>query len=963
MNPWTEDRIRAEVSWDAFRDGRKLCADGLVSGLKARPELLSATVGGGRRPHRVVVRTGQTLEAQCDCPVNRGSGAICCHAVATLLQALVVPKSGPAEQSPAVNRSERPISRPMTFRLSPDFRKALARGRLNVELEEGGELHEADSAFWDWLGRVSDASHAPKRLALTPANLEGFLRSIDSHPRVFDAQGERIHVETLPPLRLLDSAFRAGGLEFQFETDSYQTIDGIDCLGWSTGHSIGWAPWSPEDEGERLWWQETLRTGRGRIERPEMARRLQALLDLSAEPRPGWLGNLTFETYDSDEFVRLEGSVNQLELEIVQNPGAGLDLDEERGVVRLKKSIQTNDFPRGLTKWGFVNSSVNIWKLVDKDQIYDFLANDLDALKLTCRVELGPRLQHGLQTLHVIRPVIQEVSPGSLSLDLSFQTGSGSVVPRSKVLDWIRSGKKVVKTPSGAEVMLSRQLREEFEHLAADLGIPRPEGRVQLDRARAEVLRGWAGMGQADAPGVELVEPPEGIRLRTYQEEGLRWICSRLLNLGAALLADEMGLGKTLQTLLAIRSLQAAGRCGRALVLVPGSLLSNWEAECARFAPDARVVRMHGEGRDVLRGRPADLVLTSYGTFQRDLAYHLGEDYGLVVLDEASLIRNPDSAISRDVAKLGAPMRLALTGTPMENRLTDLWSVFRFLSPGYLGAKADFRDRYEGELPAAVPRLRARVRPFLLRRTKAEVAKDLPDKVVNDVILELEPTARRLYQEVATAGLLTAEAQKSEGAARMHLLTTLLRLRQICLDPGLFPDSKEEGSVKSDWLKQMLEWKLELAGERPQKCLVFSQFSSYLRRLKEKISESGWRVFLLDGSTRDRGEVVSQFQNADEASVFLISLKAGGYGLNLTAADTVVHMDPWWNPAVEAQATDRAHRIGQTLPVTVYRLFVRDSVEERVRKLQSMKRSLMEGLDGVDPGREWTDGDLADLIR
>lgn len=967
MKLWTEEQIRAEVSWDAFRDGRKLVSDGLVGGLKIKPGLITATVGGGKRPTRVVVRTSAALEAQCDCPVNRGTGALCCHAVAALLQALAAaPPPGTVAdrvvEKVAIDSTPGPA---VSFHLPPDFRKALAKGRLGVEWREEGEIHEADRRFWQWLGGVADLSAPPRRLALGAQNLETFIEAISGHPRIFATDGQRIEVGVMPPLRLLDSHFSEGKLHVTIVDQTYQTIDGISRLGWSIATAFGFSPWTPDGPDEVAWWREGVRSGRFEMDLERLRDRIQPLLDLSEEPRPGWLGKLSIKTIDSIGCVRLEGGLRVLDLSIEDEGGGVVEVDPGTAEIRRTAAIQTDDLIRLLSGYGFENVSGKNWKLVDSDKIYDFLGNGIASLRARARLVLGERLQHVIQSIHVVRPVVSPSSrPGSLAVELSFQTGNGVVIPRAKILEWIRSGKKSVRTKSGAEVVLSRQVREEFEPLAADLGIVRPEGVLQLDRARAEVLSAWAGGARMGAePGIALVSPPDGIRLRGYQEEGLSWICSRLLQLGAALLADEMGLGKTLQTLLAVRSLQAAGKCGRVLVLVPGSLLANWEQECHRFAPDARVLRLHGEGRDALRDRPADLVLTSYGTFQRDLAFHLGAGYGLVVLDEASLIRNPDSAISRDVAKIDVPMRLALTGTPMENRLSDLWSIFRFLSPGYLGGKVEFRERYEGDVPAAASRLRARVGPFVLRRTKADVARDLPEKVESDVILEMEPSARRVYREIAAAGLTVAEAQASASAARMHLLTTLLRLRQACLDPALLPGGGDAASVKNEWLKQMLESKLESGSYSNPKCLVFSQFAGYLRNLEKSISGLGWRVFLLDGSTRDRGARVADFQSCAEPAVFLISLKAGGYGLNLTAADTVVHMDPWWNPAVEAQATDRAHRIGQTMPVTVYRLIIRDSVEERVRWLQSRKRALMTGLDGEDPGEGWSESDLADLIR
>ena len=969
VNAWTEERIRAQASWDAFRDGRKLAADGLVAGLKAKPGLVTATVGAGRRPHRVVVRMGGALEAQCDCPVNRSTGALCAHAVAALLAALAA-DAAPVQTpvSAKVGRAPLPPCKPMTLRLPPDFTRSLARGRLTLELEFTGTPDPADECLWAWLGGLTDLHAPPSRLALGPEALSGFIDAASGHPRVFDASGQKIEVGVMPPLPVRSSRFADDTLEIGLDDSGAQTIAAIDRLAWATPRAFGFAPWSPEDPSQLEDWRMAIDSRQARIPRERLADVLQAWLDLTASPRSGWLGELQFETIHSKICLEIDGSLQALDLEVRGGELGRMEVDTARCRVRAIVTAGERDLSSTLTAAGLENRGSGRWALRGRDRILAFLADDLPELEERFEIRRGDRFKQVTQSLHFVRPVVSSPSGGSLALELSFQTGGGVQVPRAKVMDWVRSGRASVAVKSGAELVLSRRIRDEFEALAADLGIPRPEGRIHLDRARAEVLGGWAGTGGRtwESP-IETVAPPEGIRLRPYQVAGLNWLCNRLIHLGGALLADEMGLGKTLQTILALRSLQSQGRCGRVLVLVPGSLLANWEIECGRFAPDARVLRFHGDSRDALRGREADLVITSYGTFQRDLAFHLAAGYGAVVLDEASMIRNPDSAISRDVAKLQVPFRIALTGTPMENRLTDLWSIFRFVCPGYLGSKEDFRERYEGGGMAAARRLRARLSPFVLRRVKSEVARDLPDKIESDVVLELDPAARRLYQEVAAAGLIAAGSVKSAGASRMHLLTTLLRLRQTCLDTSLLPGHGESSSAKREWLKQMLETKISNDSNqgsiRSPKCLVFSQFTGILRLLNDQYSGTEWKVFQLDGSTRNRGSLVAEFQAHEGPALFLISLKAGGYGLNLTAADTVVHMDPWWNPAAEAQATDRAHRMGQTVPVTIYRLIIRDSVEERVRRMQAGKRSLMAGLDGADPEGNWSDEDLSALIR
>ena len=428
-----------------------------------------------------------------------------------------------------------------------------------------------------------------------------------------------------------------------------------------------------------------------------------------------------------------------------------------------------------------------------------------------------------------------------------------------------------------------------------------------------------------------------------------------------ALLADDMGLGKTLQTIATIEHFfasysQSANKPPTeprpALIVVTTSLLGNWRNEFNRFAPDRRIITLHGAKRDSLRDqiRPTDVILTTYATLARDLAYHLRQEYSFAVIDEASLIRNPDTDHSKAVARLNATHRIALTGTPVENSARDLWSIFRFIQPGWLGTKSDFKERYEIPLkdpdtsPRASTLLRLKTSPFTLRRTKSEVAPELPSKIHIDEYCTLSKDQLTTYRELQKEGLRKIEDIRASGqnaAARMQTLTTLLRLRQTCGDLALLGSEKLSALPiprRSAKLERLLEI-TENAIASGSRILVFSQFAKQLLEIESALTTAGIPSLRLDGSTRDRQSLVDRFQSPTGPPIFLISLKAGGYGLNLTAADIVVHFDPWWNPAAEAQATDRAHRIGQTKPVTVFRLLTRNTVEEKVTRLQSSKKA------------------------
>ncbi len=431
--------------------------------------------------------------------------------------------------------------------------------------------------------------------------------------------------------------------------------------------------------------------------------------------------------------------------------------------------------------------------------------------------------------------------------------------------------------------------------------------------------------------------------LRDYQRDGVRWLALlRRAGLGG-LLADDMGLGKTLQALCAVD--------GRTLVVAPTSVLPNWAAEARRFRPSLRVCTYHGPGRAL--DPTADLTLTTYALLRLDQEALGAVPWQTVVLDEAQAIKNPDSQVARAAFRLQAAFRVAMTGTPVENRLEDLWSQMCFANPGLLGGRSEFQERYARPIAAgqAAPAaaLRQRVRPFLLRRRKREVARELPPRT--DVVLhcELRPAERQLYDAVRAATQDDVARRLGAGEGVFAVLEALLRLRQAACHCALVPGERAttEGDAREASSKlELMRETLEACVAEEHKALVFSQWTSLLDLCEPVLEAAGLPFVRLDGSTRDRGAVVERFQAPDGPPVMLISLRAGGTGLNLTAADHVLLLDPWWNPAVEDQAADRAHRIGQDRPVLVHRLVARDTVEERILALQERKRALAEAAVG-----------------
>jgi len=452
------------------------------------------------------------------------------------------------------------------------------------------------------------------------------------------------------------------------------------------------------------------------------------------------------------------------------------------------------------------------------------------------------------------------------------------------------------------------------------------------------------------------VAPPAGLqcRLRPYQQFGLSWLqFLREYDLGG-ILADDMGLGKTVQTLAHLLLEKEAGRLDKpALVVAPTSLMGNWRREAERFAPDLKVLVLHGPARhERFEAIPAhDLVLTTYPLLVRDEAQLKDQMWSFVILDEAQTVKNPRTKAARALRRLKSSHRLCLTGTPLENHLGELWSLFDFVMPGFLGSEEQFKRLYRTPVEKhgdedCRRRLVCRIAPFLLRRTKAEVEKDLPAKTEIVRTVELYPNQAPLYESIrVTMEAKVREAVAAKGLARSQIaiLDALLKLRQVCCHPQLVKLSKARNlpSAKLDLLLQMLPELLE----EGRRILLFSQFTGMLGLIEKELERKKIAYAKLTGQTRKRDEAIERFKSG-EANLFLISLKAGGVGLNLTEADTVILYDPWWNPAVEAQAMDRAHRIGQDKPVFVYKLMTEHTVEERILKLQARKQALAEGIYG-----------------
>ncbi len=512
---------------------------------------------------------------------------------------------------------------------------------------------------------------------------------------------------------------------------------------------------------------------------------------------------------------------------------------------------------------------------------------------------------------------------------------------------------------------LEYQISEQEDQSLARLGLsaydlsaePQRLHALQLaDRASEKMLaaeqyqRICARAGEIKTRVTPAIPATISAALRPYQTDGFHFLSYLAENNFGGILADDMGLGKTVQTLTWVEWLRAR-RLERqpSLVVCPKSVMDNWLTEAAKFAPQLKVALWRGPDDSAFAKTASehDLLVLNYAQL-RSIAQTVAKvNWHVLILDEAQYIKNPDSQTAQAARALRADHRLALSGTPIENRLLDLWSIMAFAMPGILGNRADFRRRFEQQNdPFARRRLSARVRPFLLRRTKNQVASELPDRIEEDLVCEMEGMQQNLYRaefKRAQQLLLRVQTQAELNEFRFNFLTSLLRLRQICCHPALVDEQhKSEESAKLNALLDLLDPLMD----EGHKVLVFSQFVEMLHLIRERIEARNWKYFYLDGSSENRGELVQGFQEQEGAAVFLISLKAGGFGLNLTAASYVVLYDPWWNPAVENQAIDRTHRIGQTQKVIAYRLLTKNSIEQKIRALQRQKSTLADNVLG-----------------
>lgn len=481
----------------------------------------------------------------------------------------------------------------------------------------------------------------------------------------------------------------------------------------------------------------------------------------------------------------------------------------------------------------------------------------------------------------------------------------------------------------------------------------------------AESFKKFTENAEKGIPIKEAVIPPHLDKImRPYQKDGVSWMNFLRSYRFGGILADDMGLGKTLQALAFLSENKIAGKPN--LVVCPKTLIYNWACEAAKFTPDMKIVSIDGSLTERLAAqnaaKDADLIVTSYSALLADKLWHTQSTsaYNYVVLDEAQFIKNHASKTAMLVKKLNAEYRLALTGTPLENNVIEIWSIMDFLMPNFLGHHNDFMEKYGKPIMQtgdmyALDQLRHKISVFMLRRTKSEVLKELPPKIEQHTPVPLSTDQKILYNEILTqvrANIEATVAERGFARSRIHILSGLMKLRQVCNHPALLLDEDDEArkdvsSAKLDLAIELTEEAIApniIGDENPHKVLIFSQFTQMLDLISKELESRGIKYLMLTGKTQNRGNLVEQFNKDKETCVFLISTKAGGTGLNLASADTVILVDPWWNPSVERQAIDRAHRIGQTRTVNVYRLITTGTIEEKIQALQAKKRDLFDAI-------------------
>jgi superfamily II DNA or RNA helicase len=1004
----TESWLAQIGGWQAIKAARSLVADGHVAVSQNEGGLIRGTAGAGKMKFAsgLRIRSRSDVDNLCTCPMARRSGMICEHslavALATLQKATPAPRQsgqpGQSSQSGPPTPPAAPQILPITGQYSIFLPETL-REPLGVLVKHDPAGSET-SRLAAWLAVQGITKPQTVPLSLRGPQAEAFLEVLGGHPRVLwgkpgpTAKPLQIAADPVRMPLVIESAPN-GQILPRLANPSFRQVFGP---WWLCGETIvlfrvkgPGGIWTAFGQPQPLRWLVENREALDDAFQVDL--RGELLSGFHVLPVP-----LTFE-------ITLEGSLQAVEARLAARfgettwpilpqgvastakpPSFPLVDPQNAACFYLRDESAERRMVGRLESLGFRASDRGHWLMQGGDAVLKFYASDLPRLRDLATIIEGDRWRTVTRGVQRIQPktVVHEGGGGSgqdwLSMEFAYQAADGFRLPRNDVLRMIRSGQKSVQGRDGKRYILDAEAVEELEETLRDVPLQlTPEG-ARIHSAHAAYFQGEnvTPIKLPDAALVQSVLAGLNVTLRSYQAEGFEWLLARAQAGRGGILADDMGLGKTLQAI----ALVSACRNGPSMVVCPKSLLGNWRSEFERFAPSIKVTVVSGSGREkALESMDANsVIITSYPLISRDLAHYQKQDFELVLLDEASAIKNPDTEAAKALRSLKAKARFAITGTPLENGVRDLWSVMTFALPGYLGSRDNFKERFEQPIasslasPAgqqAVARLRKLIRPWFLRRTKKQVLRDLPEKIEQVLWCDPSPAQAEVYRRVLEEGrdeIKAARRSGGQGGARMTMFTVLLRLRQVCCDlrlTGLPPETLkglDTDDLSGKWpaLQERLDAILETGG----KVLIFSQFVQFLKLLRNHLDVTDVPYCYLDGQTQDREGQVKAFQTQPDKRVFLISLKAGGYGLNLTAADHVILADPWWNPAVEAQAIDRAHRLGQQRVVHAFRLATRGTVEERILALQAKKRGLIEATveDDATVMTGLTETDLEELL-
>lgn len=974
--------------WQVAKRVRSLAETAFASSLERDNDFIRGEIhlAGNKWLCSVRQLSPTLIEGTCTCAVYRREQMLCEHIGLMYLAACGELKSADPSSARKAETGRAGASRAMCCQLTlpENWRSLWEKPSLPVRCEILPEevADEADFVFQGWL--ASQGVTNPPPMLVLPSDVRmSFLHALSGHKRIF-AGKEAWKIEDQVPLFLLNIQKK--------EKDSWVLSPHLpqDLAVWhglflNSARNILYLPaekvtppgWNASEWGSLL-------SGKPICIRGELVVRSLPALSLHFQMEEAGEKMLELETLLPVFSLSLDGSTGTLRLVVFAEYGkegdfplipseSGRELprvwrDKTRQGFWRRQVEKEMAFAAMLSRNGFTFTPRG-WILSGESEIMEWWMEILPQWerRADCRLELSDSLKRDLSQWARLTPVLVPAKGREDWLEASFQfaDGNGAVYPSSEILKLIKSGKKKVKLKNGQTGIIDAEAAEDWTELLSETDVAQSSpGEFRFNDRSLPVFRSL--MGEHGLPLSSLSKEGEKmpdweavaervrrecrVSLRPYQEEGVKWCWHQLLRSGGALLGDDMGLGKTLQTLALFVALKAASPKDwnrPSLIVAPASLLHNWALEARKMFPTLDLVVLHGNGREELEIK--DIGITTYALLSRDFARHKRANYAFLAFDEASFIRNPDTDAAEALRRIPADYKLALSGTPIENGVRDLWSVFEVVLPGYLGSRKSFCDTYEKPLATTPPdlsvlrRLRHRVCPWILRRTKEEVAPELPPKIISVRWCELRPEHKSLYHSLRQEGLAQiSDTRKKQGkdAARMIMLTVLLRLRQLCDDSRLLNLGGKSSTVNSAKMESFLELVEEL-NDNGHRTLVFSQFTSFLKLAAEELKKKGIKTFLLDGSTRNRGELVEKFNEPSGPPVFLISLKAGGYGLNLQAADTVIHLDPWWNPAVETQATDRAHRIGQLRPVNVYKMICSGTVEEKILALQERKKDIL----------------------